>query len=195
MKFITTLICSLIMGSLAWAHDDDPNTVVISKATELGVHRIERLVTLKKLDAMFLSSLHALQAQRTGDALNPYKVTAFTLPDGNNQASSIEMITDVNGKVTSYKIGNLYQPANPIPWPTKDSITLMEDGLHFVLDGWVKNKEVKPFYLGLSSITLTDGKDTSGNLLAIVSVTSDDDPGTLVITMKTDGTIVSHAVK
>lgn len=187
---ILTLSCTY-----SYAHDEQPNTVVITKAVELGVHRIERLVTLKKIDPMFINSLVGLRAERTNDSATPYKIFGFAQPDANNQSSTIIMLSDANGKVISHSLGPIFQPANPVQWPEADAGTLMEDALHFVLEGWVKNPEVKPFYLGLNSIAMTSALDPSGKLIALFAVTSDDDTKTLYIRLKTDGTFISHEIK
>lgn len=195
MKMIAALLMAISVSTTAQAHPESPGLVAITKAVELGVHRIERLVTLKKIDPMFTANLYALRAERTTDAANPYKVYGYVLPDASNQSSTISMVTDPNGKVTSYTVGGIFQPASPVNWPIKDAATLIEDGLHFVLEGWTQYPDVKAFYLGLTSITMSAGTDAQGKQIAVFAVTSDDDARTLYIRLKTDGTFISHEIK
>jgi len=197
MKLTTALMMtvSILLGAFAHAHEETTDAVVISKALELGVHRIERLVTLKKIDPMFVNSIYALRAERSGDATKPYVIHGYVTPDTSNQSSTISMVTDTTGKVVSHTVGKIYQPANPVSWPEKDAVTLIEDALHFVLEGWATYPEVKAFYLGLTSITMTAAQDAQGNPIAAFAVTSDDDARTLHVFLKTDGTFISHEIK
>jgi hypothetical protein len=197
MKFKSALLMtiSIFAGAFAHAHEETPGALVVSKALELGVHRIERLVTLKKIDPMFINSTYALRAERSGDSAKPYVIHGYVAPNANSQSSTISMVTDAKGKVVSYKVGQIYQPANPVNWPEKDAITLIEDALHFVLEGWTTDPKVKAYYLGLTSITMSAAQDTRGNLIAAFAVSSDDDARTLYIRLKTDGTFISHEIK
>lgn len=195
MKNVFLAIIAVVsVGSQAYAHPENPNAVAIAKATELGVHRIERLVTLKKIDPMFQSHLYAMKAERTTESGAAYKVYGYVQPDANNQASTITMLSDAQGKVLSYTVSQTFQPANPVSWPDKDALTLTENGLHFVLEGWVQHPEVKAFFLGLSSITMR-AVNAGGTLLAEFAVTSDDDAHTLIVRVKADGTFHSYEMR
>ncbi len=194
-NLLIAALAGFVLAQPAFAHNDPPGTSPISKATELGVHRIERLVTLKKIDPTFQSALYAMRAERTTEGGATYKIYGYVSPDANNQSSTIAMLSDKTGKVLSYAVGATYQPANPVAWPDKDPLTLMEDALHFVLEGWTAHPDVKPFYAGLITITLSPAKDNAGNLIVLANVTSDDDARTLSIFLKTDGTFLSYGIK
>lgn len=187
------ILCLFVLMNATNAESTE--TVAITKAVELGVHRIERLVTLRKIDPMFINSLYAMKAERTNDPAMPFKVYGFAQPDANNQASTISMSSDPTGKVLSHNLSAIFQPANPAQWPEADSATLMEDALHFVLEGWVRNPEVKPYYLGLKEITLTPRQDQNGKMIAEFSVSSEGETKVLWIKLKTDGTFISYEIK
>ena len=192
MKILNLLFLStVIMGGGAFAHEEIPGVIAISKATELAVHRIERLVTLKKIDATFQTALIGLRAESSSENGATYKVYGYVSPGADGKSLTLTLWMDNQGKTLSYNVTQAQAPANPFVWPVKDSVTLMEEGLHFVLEGWVKNPEVKAFYLGLKSISMMPVKDAQGNLLAQFKVTSDDDARTLTINLKADGTFVS----
>ncbi|QDK44671.1 hypothetical protein DOM22_05595 [Bdellovibrio sp. ZAP7] len=196
MKLKTLAMAVILMIGLgAFAHDEVANTITISKATELGVHRIERLVTLKKIDAFFLSGLASLRAESSSESGATYKVYGYTEAGSDGTYLTITLLMDAQGKTLSHQITEGLKPASPINWPIKDASSLMEEGLHFVLEGWAQNSDVKPFYTGLQSIVLTPEYDASGNLLARFTVKSDDVAQTLTIILKPDGTFVSHEVK
>ena len=56
MNTLTTIISSLLISMTVFAHDGGPG-VTNAKAIELSAHRIDRLVTLGKIDASFLKKL------------------------------------------------------------------------------------------------------------------------------------------
>lgn len=196
MKTLKLLLLSaLMMSGVAFAHDEIPGVIAISKATELAVHRIERLVTLKKIDAVFQTALVGLRAESSTENGATYKTYGYVSPGADGKSLTITLWMDNQGKTLAYNVTQAQAPANPFAWPVKDSVTLMEEGLHFVLEGWVQNPEVKAFYLGLKSISLMPAQDAQGNLIAQFKVTSDDDARTLTINLKADGTFVSHDIK
>jgi hypothetical protein len=188
------VVTAMLMSGSVFAHPEVPGQAVISKATELGVHRIERLVTLNRIDPTFLSNLQVLKVERVNENGAVFKITALTEPGANNQASSLIMLSDNQGKVLSHTPGPVIAPANPVAWPIKDAGTLFEDALHFVLEGWVQNPPAKAFYLGLMTISL-EALNENGQLVAHFVVTSDDDARTLHIKLATDGTVLSHEIK
>lgn len=194
MKLLTT--CLLLLSSIAFAHDDPPNgAITAAKATELAVHRIERLVTLKKIDPSFQNNVISLRAEESTENGATYKVYGTLAPGANGVSTQITLLQDAQGKTLSYALVPGPAPANPFVWPAADGLTLMEDALHFVLEGWVQHPEVKVYYNGLQSISLAPVKDSQGNLVAQCQVTSDDDNRVLVINLKADGTFLSYQVK
>ena len=190
------LLSALLMSEIASAHDEPPaGAIAISKATELAVHRIERLVTLKKIDAAFQTALVGLRAESSNENGATYKTYGYVSPGADGKSLTISLWMDNQGKTLAYNVTQAQVPTNPFVWPVKDSATLMEAGLHFVLEGWIQNPEVKVFYLGLKSISMLPVQDSQGNLIAQFKVTSDDDARTLTINLKADGTFVSHDIK
>jgi hypothetical protein len=196
MKILAlAVLASLSFSQGSFALPEVPGVIPVSKGTELGVHRIERLVTLKKIDPSFQNQFYAMRAEPTTEGGATYKVYGYVLPDANNQSTTITMLSDKQGAVLSYVVSQKFQSAAPIAWPDQDPLTLMEDALHFVLEGWVQHAEVKPFYLGLTSITLGSEKDAQGNLIAVAKVTSDADAKMLIVRLKADGTFISYEIK
>jgi len=193
LKMITAV--AMLTSAVALAHDETPGVIAISKATELGVHRIERLVTLKKIDEAFRNHLIGLRAERSSENGATYIVYGYVAPGSDGNSLAITLWMDNQGKTLAYNVLQAGLPANPFVWPVKDAATLMEEGLHFVLEGWSQYPEVKAFYSGLQSISMNPAQDAQGNLLAQFKVTSDDDTRTLIINLKADGTFVSHELK
>ena len=196
MKTLNVLLLFFMtLSASAFAHDETPGVIAISKATELGVHRIERLVTLKKIDEAFVSHLIGLRAERSTENGATYKVHGYVAPGADGKSLTITLWMDNQGKTLAYNVTQAGLPANPFSWPVKDAATLMEEGLHFVLEGWVQNPDVKAFFTGLQTIALAPAQDAQGNLIAQFKVTSDDDARTLTINLKADGTFLSHSIQ
>lgn len=170
-------------------------TIAIAKAAELAVHRIERLVTLKKIDPMFRDALVGLTAEVTAVSGASFKILGMTAPAVNGVNGRIELWLDAQGKTLSFNVVSAVVPAQPFPWPSKDASTLLEEGLHFVLEGWVTHAEVKAFETGLSSILLKPVTSAQGDLMAEFEVRSTLDSRLLMVSLKADGTFVSHVVK
>ena len=81
MKTLKLLLLSaLMMSGVAFAQDEIPGVIAISKATELAVHRIERLVTLKKIDAVFQTALVGLRAESSTENGATYKTYGYVSP-------------------------------------------------------------------------------------------------------------------
>jgi hypothetical protein len=195
MKSMIVMAAVALFGFNSFGHDEIPGQVAISKATELGVHRIERLVTLKKIDETFQTALVAMKAERTTENGAVFKVSGIQAPGADGTASVVTLWMDGVGKTLSFTVTPGAAPANPVQWPAKDAVSLVEEGLHFVLEGWAQHPEVKAFYTGLQSITLAAVQDAQGQMLAEYKVTSDDDTKTLTIQLKPDGTFVSYDIK
>lgn len=184
-----------IAGSFLLSQQALAEGVTISKATELGVHRIERLVTLQKIDAAFQTALIGMKAEPTTESGASFKVYGYLAPGADGKSTFITLWQDAQGKTLAYTVTTASAPQSPFAWPTKDSVTLFEEGLHFVIEGWAKYPEVKAYYTGLQNISLTPVKDSQGNLMAQYKVSSTDDNRVLTLNLKPDGTYISHDLK
>jgi hypothetical protein len=185
----------ILVSNFTFASEPPAGTVAIAKATELAVHRIERLVILKKIDAIFQTGLIGLRAEPSSENGATYKVVGYVASGADGKSLSITLWQDNQGKTLAYNVTPGPLPTNVFTWPEKDSSTLLEEGLHFVLEGWAQHPEVRAFYTGLQSIALTPAKDAAGNLMAQFKVTSTDDGRTLTINLKPDGTYLSYDLR
>ncbi len=184
-----------IWGGSAFAHGDVPGELTIAKATELAVHRIERLVTLKKIDAVFQNQLVGMRAEVSSENGAAFKVYGQVAPGADGKSSQITLWQDAEGKTLAFNVEQGLLSMASAVWSGKDALTLMEDGLHFVLEGWAQYAEVKAYYTGLQTITLVPQKDAQGNIFAQFKITSDDDARTLFLNLNADGTYLSHELK
>jgi hypothetical protein len=192
MKIFFTI---LLFTTTSWAHETPPGAIAKAKAAELAVHRIERLVTLKKIDPFFQTSLTSMQIEVTGENGAVFKVTGWTAEGQGEEASSIVIFQDSQGKAISYSLGPIFQPTSPFVWPAADAATLMESSLHFVLEGWVDFPEVKEYFNHFESVNLEPWKNQQGELFALFKVRAEDNPSILYIVLKPDGSFVSYQIK
>lgn len=190
LKKITLSLVALVAALPAIANAE---TLAIAKAAELACHRIERLVTLNKIDATFLSNFYSIQivALPAGSPTDPaFKATGFLVPGPDNQGTKIDIMMDSKGKALAHTVvaGSLGQaPA----WPVKDPVTLAENALHYVLDNGPSNADVAPFYADLQDVSLLQVKDSQNQVFAKALFRSSRTTKVLEVILKSDGTFVS----
>lgn len=188
---ILTALSTMVVSVSAQAED-----VPSGKAAELACHRIERLVTLKKIDASFLTKLYAIQLVRL-NAASPtdpvFKAIGIQLPGADGTFKKVEMMMDGAGKSLAQTI--IPGTEGPeLSWPGKDPVSLIENALHYVLENGTRKANVKPFLTGLTEIVLSQENGSDGKILAKTVVKSSETANRLEIILKDDGTFVSAEV-
>lgn len=172
-------------------------TAPFARIIELSSHRIEKLVNLKKIDASFMSKLHTIEVEKLADAGagEPQfvsTVSQFAGADGTK--NQIELLLDAQGKALSFKVKSGADAQNAPVWPDKEATTLIENGLHYLLDHGHHLADLKPFYDSALSLTLKKGV-LNGVPHAQVEVTSKDTQRVLSLFVKFDGTFVKYEVQ
>lgn len=185
------LMSLFIVGSLMASVSAQAAPIALAKAAELTCHRIERLVTLKKIDETFLTMLHTIVVQTVpqGSSADPYfKSTGSQYPGADGTLNQIDIFMDDQGKALSHvvKPGAAAQGA-PV-WPDKDPITLMENSLHYVLENGPNDANIAPFYTGFSGLALTQ-VNVNGQTLSRAEIHSTTTTKVLEVFLKTDGTL------
>ncbi len=170
--------------------------LALAKAAELGVHRVERLVTLKKIDETFVSKFQSIEIEALSPAkpTDPaFKVTVaqYTGPDG--KQSRVEILMDAAGKALSNTVKAGTESTTAPRWPEKDPVTLTEAAMHVVLEG-TSNPKLKPFFTGFKSLVLNQDRDSTGQTIARFKMKSKEVPNTLEVVLKTDGTVISSQI-
>ncbi len=164
-----------------------------AKVAELTAHRIDRLVSLGRIDGDFLMRLENVELSMVNQAPVAFIVKASqTQPANGSQSMQLELAFDKDGKALSYQVlsgGN----SGPDPaWPDKDAVTLAEDALHYVLDN-ANVPEIKNFFDGLTVFNLTK-VDLKGVIVARGQVHSSLTTSKLNIYVQLDGTFISAEV-
>lgn len=189
-KLFALAIGILTVTQMAFAQEAAPG-IVKAKAAELTAHRIDRLVSLSKIDGSFLTKtakMEVVVVQNQAPAY--YKVRVSQTQPASGEAMQMDVVYDGNGKPLSY---NVLAGGNPGPdegWTGVDAVTLMENGLHYVLENGEKNANVKPFYTALTTITLTKGQ-LNGKTVARTQMKSSESALTLNVYVNLDGTFIS----
>lgn len=187
---VTTLSVGMLAGTAQAAK------LSLAKAAELGVHRVERLVTLKKIDETFLhkfQSAEIVSLTQNAPTDPAFKVTAAQVPGPDGTQSVVEIFLDEKGKALSNTVKMGTEATTAPRWPEKDPVTLTENALHVVLDG-INDPKLKPYYTGFKSLVLTQDRDATGLTIARFRLQSKDVDKVLEILLKTDGTVISQQI-
>jgi len=170
--------------------------IAMAKAVELGVHRVERLVTLKKIDETFLSkfqSIEIVSLTQTKPTDPAFKVTAGQVPGPDAKQSVVEILMDGAGKALSNTVKMGTEATTAPRWPEKDPVTLTENALHVVLEG-ANDPKLKPYFTGFKSLVLSQDRDAAGLTIARFKMESKEVANVLEVILKTDGTVISSQV-
>ena len=192
MKTLTTLIGSLLISVSVLAHAGGPG-VTSAKAIELSAHRIDRLVTLGKIDASFLKKLEMMEVVVVqNQAPVYYKVKVSQTKPAQGLPQQLEISYDEDGKPLSFQLVAGGAAGPDLAWPDKDAGSLTENALHYILENNTDPK-VALFDKAATSFTLTKG-NLKGEVVARGQVTSSLTTEKLNIYVKLDGTFISAEV-
>ena len=188
-------ILGLVIGILAAAQistaQQAATGIAKAKAIELTAHRIDRLVSLNKIDASFLSKTAKMELSIIENQAPAYfKVRVSQTQPASGEALQMDVVYDVNGKPLSF---NVLPGGNAGPddgWTGVDAVTLIENGLHYVLENGETDAQVKPFYTALTTIALTKGQ-LDGKPVALIQMKSSESTLTLNVYVNFDGTFIS----
>lgn len=195
-KIILPLLVAFTFTFKVYA-DTEIAVIPAARAAELSSHRIERLVNLKKIDASFISKLQTIELQKlskneVADPTFLATVSQYAGTDGTR--NQVELFLDDQGKTLRFNVKSGASAANAPVWSEKDPSSLVENGLHFVIDNGESNASLKPFYAGFLSLTLSKGTK-GGADVAVVKMTSKDTQNILYVYLKLDGSLLSHEIK
>lgn len=189
-KLFALAIGILTVTQMAFAQEAAPG-IVKAKAVELTAHRVDRLVSLNKIDSSFLAKSAKMEVTIVqNQAPAYYKVRVTQTQPASGEAMQMDVVYDGNGKPLSYAVLPGGSAGPDEGWSGVDAITLMENGLHYVLENGEKDANVKPFYTALTTITLAKGQ-LSGKTVARTQMKSSESALTLNVYVNLDGTFIS----
>lgn len=169
-----------------------------AKAAELALHRIERLIILKKIPATFETNLSEVsatkltQAQPTDPAFEA-EISQIISQDGTQQ--KVQVFMDTNGRALSFTQTTGGEALNPPKWPVTDSVTFLEYSLH-CLEGELigtndlcqKTTTLREFETNFLNATLS--QDSAG--LAVITITETSSTSKAIVRFNTDGSLAAN---
>lgn len=177
----------LLASSLSFAHGDGANTS--AKIAELSVHRIDRLVTLNKIDPSFMKNTVRVEvADVENQAPVAFKVMVSQTQPANGNPLQIAMSFDKDGKPLAFQSVDGGTAGPDSAWPGADSVTLTENALHYLLDN-PTDATAAPFYDDLGSVEIAKA-NLSGQDVAVAHMTTMDGLKKLNVYLKLDGTLI-----
>lgn len=186
------LLTSLLLSASSFAHPNGPG-VTNAKAIELTAHRIDRLVTLGKIDASFLKNLEKMEvAVVQNQAPVYYKVRVSQTQPEVGAPLQLDISYDDDGKPLSFEVIANGITGPDAGWTDKDAGSLAENALHYILENNADAK-IALFDKGISSFTLTKGS-LNGEIIARGQALSTLTTDKLNIYLKLDGTFISAEV-
>lgn len=177
----------------AFSHPGETHAVSSAKAIELTAHRIDRLVTLNKIDKSFLSKLDKIEVTVVeNQAPVVFKTLASQTAPATGKPMQVEISLDVDGKPLAFRAipGGVAGP--DLAWPTKSAGELTENALHYVLENATDGK-VALFDKAATSFTLSKAVLDKENV-AMGQVVSSATTEKLNIYVKLDGTFIKAEV-
>jgi len=172
------------------------------EAAELAIHRVGKLVQIKKIDADFETKLKGLSVVnlKPEKETDPYfKSTAFQYPAEDKTVKAVNIWQDHMGKATKYEKVEGGDATGYPEWPKADPLTFFENGMHYVEVNAEKMEELMPYKMGLRTISLEPGKDADNKDVAIIRIAvdkeKDKDDLQLLITLDLEGKAVSHKIE
>ncbi len=190
-----SLLTSLLMTTLLAKAE----TLTSAKAAELTCHRIERLVSLKKLNENFLTKLQTLniEALPSGDPSKvSFQIQSAQVRGGTGPDNVVQFSLDLNGKVLpNEKILSEGPVADKAPvWTDKDPVSLLENSLHYILEEGPKDPKLLPFLKSLKKVSLQQILDASNKPQARVDFWNTENTQALTLILSLKGDIIKSAV-
>ncbi|MEA9358466.1 hypothetical protein SHI21_19675 [Bacteriovorax sp. PP10] len=190
MKNLKKILLSLAVS--AFATSTSFAAVGNAKVVELGCHRLERLITLGKVDESFLKKLKTLDLVILSPAkpTDPsFQVTAAQYAGADGTTKKVEMMMDANGKAITQVIKEGTESDSTPEWGDKDAISLIEQSLHYVEEHTSEHIELRPFQVGLKSLTLMQVSNAQGIKVARIEMTSTATTQKLEVNLNENGSV------
>jgi hypothetical protein len=166
-----------------------------AEAAELGVHKVDRLITLKKIDPSFTSQLVSMTAVATPAGFN-VNATEGAASDGSSRM--LMMTANKDGKILTYMEMGTKAPATPVALPNNNALTLMELGMHCVQGELIAGStrcadfaDAKLYNDHFKSSLLTMKKDAIGKVIgADITIKGDGLTKSLIVSLANDGSLL-----
>lgn len=187
------LLTAILFGSqLAFAHTDP--TISTAKIAELSAHRADRLIALGKIDGAFVTRTETIEVTAVaGPAPVAYKSIVSQTQPQSGQPIQLELQFDHDGKSLSYKVLSGGTAGPDMQWAPKSAGTLIENGMHYVLDNST-DATIAPYFKDFTKLVLIKGTLT-GKDVGLIQITASSQAKRLNVYVNLDGTLNSVAVE
>ncbi len=196
LKILLLVMASFTALSLN-ALADGEASITRAKIAELSTHRIERLVSLGRLDEGFLKNLVRVEEIPVPSGIvAKYSMKIDLVPgkagDGTLASKSIEIDFAEDGKaLKDVRLNPGPEPEKAPLWTAKDAATLMESALHYVIENGPTKPEIKVFNEAFTKISLSQETTDTGVVVASGLVEAEGTKEKLQILVALDGTFIS----
>lgn len=183
-----------VLVSLVYSNPVHAHGVANSKAAELSLHRLERLVILKKIEESYQNKIKGIKLElipHREETEPGFKSTILQYPGTDGTQMSLEVILDGAGKAIKHTAVKGTEAQDVVTWPDKDAATLCENALHYVQDNAATKPELVPYNQNLTELSLSPGTNSSGASVAVVDIQAGAQAAILRVRMKLDGTFDS----
>ena len=172
-----------------------------AEAVELAVHRIERLISLNKLEKDFgakLESLSLMATPASTDAEVAFEVSASQFSVAGIPTETALLNLNNAGKMLSFSTNGDGNISTASGFPDKGASTLIELALH-KLEADAADPAASPFYNQLTSVKLIPVMMDMGQGMMLMSVnvaiTSDAVPTILVYQIALNGQVTGRIIQ
>jgi hypothetical protein len=187
----------MILAALALASTANAARISTGNAGELGAHRIEKLVLLKKIPNSFTSQFKGLEVKSItpgGVGLPSFEIVGSIEADAGKVATKVSVILDENGKAVSEAVSSGSAATKPTVWSGNDPLTLTELSVHHLEHLMTTDAKVAPFYNGMKAMRIS-AMGAGPGMMAMVEVVSNLTAQTLTLSLKTDGSLINYQIK
>jgi hypothetical protein len=162
-----------------------------AKVSELSLHRIDRLATLKKIDPSFLSAIKSLELAIIENSM-PLKFSiTITQESSINLPLSINLGFDLEGKSLFYKVSENGTANSNFFWGNKTRNIFFENSLHYILDFYLENTDLKKYFDFFSRAEIFEDS-ANDNKTARVRISNSKDSEVLNIILDADAIVISY---
>lgn len=178
-----------------WAHDhSEPQGLSSAKAAELALHRIEKLVFLKKIESSFQTkfiqlNLEVLVQKLPSDPL--FKAVASQPMAADGTQKKVEIILDAQGRTLQTYITKASEAETVPNLADKDPLTIAELSLHFLIDNVESKPELDVFADKLLSLSLAQVSTPEGKVQVFTEIKTAGVKETLLIRSNSQGEVES----
>lgn len=189
LKIFTTILIALVLiGQTTIARAQ----VTPAKAAELTLHKLERLIILKKVNGFFQTAfkqldVSVLSVTTPSDPTAP--IFALTVKPESGDLT-LNLWSDADGRTLKFESTGTIPPNQPTVWPKKDPVAMAESSMHYLMDEGARNEDLVPFLNGLRLFVVAKS-DAGANVIVGSALTAK----VLTIHLDLEAVVTSYEIR